>query len=122
MAYRYRFPALKSRELSRIVRLDGNVPAGCSATNSSQIAWMCAFDRSRYGFRKDSSRSSADEDARADIAHASPASSQLAVGGLTMTERSCNASIEVEPVRNIAAFNSSTTARSSWTAASADTR
>src|SRR5437899_12485251 len=87
MAYRYRFPAVKSRELSRIVRLDGNAPAGCSAANSSQIAWMCAFDRSRYGFRRDSSRSSADEDARADIAHASPASSQLAVGGLTMTGR-----------------------------------
>src|SRR5881628_1695895 len=98
MAYRYRFPAVKSRELSRIVRLDGNAPAGCAAANSSQMARICAFDRSRYGFRSDSSRCSADVGGTADIAHASPASSQLAVGGLTMTGRSCSASMDVEPV------------------------
>src|SRR5207249_10005369 len=51
----------------------------------------------------------------------SRASSQLAVGGLTMAFRSWSSGIEVDPGRNIAALSSSMTARSSATTASAET-
>src|SRR3989449_10807354 len=112
---------MKSRELSRIVRLDGNAPTGCSAANSFQIAWMWAFDRSRYGFRRDSGRSSAAADARADIAYASPAPGQPAGGALPITGPSRTASVGSEPVRNIAPFTSSMHARGSRPRAAPDT-